>query len=113
MAKKYEACVYETDLPDGKIEWWIITEPAPLAGIIAYIEGEINEERFKKKGYHIIKEYNVIMSPAEDRLVAEKTYSRIHRGGDAWSVDTYVLFDIYPELYEEVKKGKCKIRIPW
>jgi len=109
MVKKYQACVYKTKLPDGDIEWWVVTDPAPLAGIISYIEGEINEERFKKKGYHIIKGYNVIMSPAEDRLVAERTYSRIHKGRDAWSVDAYAIFEVYPELYEEVKKGKCEI----
>lgn len=109
MVKNYQACVYRTKLSDGEIEWWIVTEPSPLAGIIAFIEGEtINEERFNNKGYHIIKKYNTILYPAKDRIAAERTYSRI-RSGNAWSIDVPVLFDVYPELYEDVKKGKCEI----
>lgn len=101
---KYTKCVFERILDDGTIEWYMPDE----RGLMANIVGDLNKNRFTKKGYIIAKRgltsnYPSIIFPNKDRDAGEL----IRTDPKIWSVNAAVFFEAYPELRNMPTRCKC------
>lgn len=97
-------CVFEKELKDGRIKWYMPEE----TGVVVNILGDLNTERFTKKGYIVARRGLTsnnpsIIFPNRDRDAGEL----IFRDPKTWSINTSVFFETYPEL-RDTPMCKCE-----
>ncbi len=101
---KHTKCIFEKNLADGKITWYMPDEE----GFMANILGDLNKDRFIKKGYIIAKKgltsnYPSIIFPNKDRDAGEL----IRTFPNTWSINASVFFEVYPEL-RNIPRCRCE-----
>lgn len=84
-------------LPNNTI-WWLSTNGQKI-----WIESkDLDQEKFKEKGYNIKRDTILHTGQAVGELTTSRLESRKRK--DAWIVKVESVLDIYPELVEEIQR---------
>ena len=103
-------CIFESELKDGKINWFI-----GKSGHMVHIIGKLNYDRFTEKSYHISKRGLTsnnpsVIFPSKDRDAGEQIWPSDPDSiyGEQWEINYTSFFEVYPELRGKSMNCSCK-----